>query len=115
MTWDRLGSPDTYGRHAKNQLYYLSDGSLNGEGKTRSRMGYIGMLNGGYIIAESKVAKQIHTASMEIEESAGAWCCKDLVYRRDLLRLLGYPQVSMPTPLYVDNQALKKSQNLRIS
>ena len=85
-----------------NTLYYYSDGSYTGEG-LQSRMGFVGVMNGGAVIAENACPKFQCTGVFDVEEAASCWAAKDIVYRKAFLTELGYPQPQ--TKLYCDNAA----------
>ena len=97
LTWNPARSLE-----APNILYYYSDGSYTGEG-LQSRMGFVGLLNGGAVIAENGCPKFQCTGVFDIEEAASCWAAKDIVYRKAFLTELGYPQPQ--TKLYCDNAA----------
>ncbi|PHR10078.1 MAG: hypothetical protein COB29_01245 [Sulfitobacter sp.] len=85
-----------------NQLTYYSDGSYIGE-SLDSRMGYVGVLNGGAVVSESKLTKFQCSGVFDVEEAAAALAAKDLIYRRQFLIEFGYPQEQ--TTLFCDNAA----------
>ncbi len=97
LTWNPERSPVP-----NNQLYYHTDGSYTGEG-LQSRMGFVGSVNGGTVIADNSTTKFQCTGVFDVEEAAACWGAKDAVYRRALLTELGYPQG--PTIIYCDNAA----------
>ena len=86
-----------------NELRYFCDGSYLGEGLS-SRMGYVGTVNGSIFAAESKLAKFQCSGVFDVELAAAGSAAKDIVYRREFLRELGFTQ-NKPTPLHSDNQA----------
>ena len=88
----------------RNQLLYYSDGSFAAEGIGQSRIGYVAILNGGVIGWGTNLTKFQTTGIMDAEEAAAAWACKDISYRRELMRELGHEQLH-PTALLCDNMA----------
>ena len=97
LTWNPARSLER-----PNILYYFSDGSYTGEG-LQSRMGFVGIMNGGAVIAENACPKFQCTGVFDVEEAASCWAAKDIVYRKAFLTELGYPQPQ--TKLYCDNAA----------
>ena len=98
LTWDPSHSLTS----KPNQLYYHTDGSYTGEG-LQSRMGFVGSLNGGTVIADNQNPKFQCTGVFDVEEAAACWGAKDAIYRAALLTELGYPQDTIP--FYCDNAA----------
>jgi hypothetical protein len=86
LTWNPARSLEP-----PNILYYHSDGSYTGEG-LQSRMGFVGLLNGGAVIAENGCPKFQCTGVFDIEEAASYWAARDIVYRKAFLTELGCPQ-----------------------
>ena len=97
LTWDVSRS-----KAKPNQLYYHTDGSYTGEG-LQSRMGFVGSLNGGAVIADNQQPKFQCTGVFDVEEAAACWGAKDAIYRAALLTEIGYPQETIP--MYCDNAA----------
>lgn len=97
LTWNPAQSP-----HGPNQLYYHTDGSYTGEG-LQSRMGYLGSLNRGAVIANNANPKYQCSGVFDVEEGAACWGAKDAIYRGAHLTELGYPQHQIP--IYCDNAA----------
>lgn len=80
LTWNTQRSPVR-----PNQLYYHSDGSYLGEG-LQSRMGFMGSINGGAVIANNATPTFQCTGIFDVEEAAACWAAKDIVYRREQTR-----------------------------
>ena len=97
ITWNPANSPVR-----TNQLCYYSDGSFAGE-QLQSRMGYVGLMNGGTVSSESKTAKFMCSGVFDVEEAAACLASKDIVYRKGFIEELGFPQDNIP--VYCDNAA----------
>jgi hypothetical protein len=70
----------------------------------RSRSGGIIRVNGSLISSWSKQQLSVALSSMEAEHQAMCLGSQEIVYYRDLLAELGYPQ-NKPTVLYCDNKS----------
>lgn len=97
-----------YTRHnetnKRNILLGYSDADWASDVDTRkSQSGYVFYLNGGPISWASNKQSTVALSSVESEYIALSSATQELVYLRQLLEDIGYPQ-SSPTVIYEDNQ-----------
>ena len=90
---------------ANNQLVTYSDSDFGGCPDTRrSTSGLLSLLNGGPIAWKSHLQKPVAQSTAEAEYYAGGHACRDIVWLRELLLQIGFPQPN-PTPLFCDNHS----------
>jgi hypothetical protein len=96
-------------RHRKtvSRLQAWSDAAFLTHRDSRSHSGVCFSLgeNSGTFHAKSNKQTMVTLSSTEAELHAACEATKDIIYFRDLLDELGYPQIN-PTPLYVDHKSL---------
>jgi hypothetical protein len=88
------------------QLLAYSDAAFIAHKDSKSHSGLHFTLGSetGVFHARSQKQKIVTLSSTEAEVYAAIECTKDIIYFRDLLKEMGYPQLS-PTPLYLDNKS----------
>ena len=95
--------------HDPFRLWAASDSSFADCPDTgRSTIGrciWMGKKRSGLIDWASQVPKTVATSTTEAEVQAAHECAKDILYTRDLLHSLGYPQGNASTRLLVDNNS----------
>jgi hypothetical protein len=101
LTCLRLGNKDP-----NLELFGYSDASYITYGDCKSRLGgaFFITKDSGAICSYSKKDISVSHSSTEAEIKAIDLCIRTIIYLRDLLRELGYPQHD-PTKLYVDNKS----------
>lgn len=102
------GSKDLGLTYTKNggpvHLTAYADASYAGDVSTRrSRGAYITLVGGGPIQWWTQLMKTIALSTCEAETMAATECGKEVLWCRNLLEELGYPQVEA-TPVFEDNQ-----------
>ena len=88
------------------QLFAYSDAAFIAHKDSKSHSGLHFTLGSetGVFHARSQKQKIVTLSSTEAEVHAAIECTKDIIYFRDLLKEMGYPQLS-PTRLYLDNKS----------
>lgn len=81
-----------------------ADAAFGNETERRSRYGHAVYLADCLVCWQTKATKSVCLSTAEAEYIAATECTKDIVWLRNLLAELGFPQ-SAPTVLYEDNQA----------
>eukprot|EP00041_Stephanoeca_diplocostata_P015906 m.306915 g.306915 ORF g.306915 m.306915 type:complete len:742 (-) comp20191_c1_seq64:343-2568(-) len=87
-----------------NTLIAFADASFQSNTQSRSHTGWIIFFNGAPIAWSSSIQKTIASSTQEAEIIACHSCIKTIIYLRNLLYDLGYPQ-QHPTQLFCDNTA----------
>jgi hypothetical protein len=92
----------------KHVLSLYSDSDWAGcEDSSKSTSGYVAMFNNGPIQWKSKLQPVVAQSSTEAEYIAVCYAANEVVWMRNFLKSIGFPQRS-PTVIYEDNSSVIK-------